>query len=165
MNIDSFVQTNWGKRQRNCQGQIKKILRKEAKFYALPTGEDTTYKSKNCFRLKNLLSWIWPFPDHPRFCRLNKGKLEMVDIAGWDGQERFYFCDLSQMSAMVSDHSGHTKPKFAPSSTATLAQFLLRSLEKCPNSFLSVAFCILNQNGTWFFIVLGQYVNKSICIC
>ena len=69
---------NWGKRQSNCQGQIKEILRKEATFYALPTSEDTTYKSKNSFRLKNLLSSIWPFPDHPRFCWLNKGKLEMV---------------------------------------------------------------------------------------
>ena len=101
---------NWGKRQSNCQGQIKEILRKEAKFYALPTSEDTTYKSKNSFRLKNLLSSIWPFPDHPDFADWTKENLKWYIIAGkfaQNGQERFYFRDMSQMTAMVSDHSGY----------------------------------------------------------
>ena len=48
---------------------------------------------------------------------------------------------------------------------STLAQFSLRSLKKSLNSFLSLAFWILNQNGTWFFIVLGQITNKSIRVC
>ena len=54
----------------------------------------------------------------PDFADWTNGNLKWYIIAGkfaQDGQEHFYFRDMSQMSAMVSDHSGYPKPKFVPS--------------------------------------------------
>lgn len=50
-----------------------------------------------------------------------------------------------QWSVIILDIQNQHCPECTGS---TLARFLLRSLEKSPNSLLGVSFCILNQNGT-----------------